>query len=114
MDQVNVTDDKGKPVQDTWADATPKTDDKGQPVYKQQDRQVTKDDLDKTKNKDAAVLGALTAMGLGEGDPYPAWQKDEGGKVKVGKDGHAIPDPFTISYKPEEALTGKRAMPRTR
>ena len=107
VDQVNVTDDKGKPVQDTWADATPKTDDKGQPVYKQQDRQVSKDDLDKAKNKDAVVLGALTAMGLAEGDPYPAWQKDDAGKVKVGKDGHAIPDPFTISYKPEEALTGK-------
>ena len=51
VDQVNVTDDKGKPVQDAWADATPKTDDKGQPVYKQQDRQVTKDDLDKTKTR---------------------------------------------------------------
>jgi len=107
VDQVNVTDDKGKPVQDAWADATPKTDDKGQPVYKQQDRQVTKDDLDKTKNTNAAVLGALTAMGLGEGDPYPVWQKDEAGKVKVDKDGHAIADPFTISYKPEDALTGK-------
>ena len=107
VDQVNVTDDKGKPVQDTWADTTPKTDGKGQPVYKQQDRQVTKDDLDKTKNTDAAVLGALTGMGLGEGDPHPAWQKDEAGKVKVGKDGHAIADPFTISYKPEDALTGK-------
>jgi amino acid transporter len=105
--QVNVTDDKGKPVQDTWADTTPKTDEKGQPVYKQQDRQVTKDDLDKTKSTDAAVLGALTVMGLGEGDPYPAWQKDEAGKLKLDKDGHAIADPFTISYKPEDALTGK-------
>src|SRR5215471_4066084 len=28
VDQVNVTDDKGKPVQDTWADSSPKTDDK--------------------------------------------------------------------------------------
>jgi amino acid transporter len=104
VDQVNVTDDKGKPVQDTWADNTPKTDDKNQPVYKQQDRQVTKDDLDKDKNKDAAVLGALTAMGLGEGDPYPVWQKD-GDKLKMDKDGHAIADPFTISYK--DAYTGK-------
>src|SRR5262252_10654238 len=49
VDQVNVTDDKGKPVQDTWADSSPKTDDKGQPVYKTQDRAVTKDDL---ANKD--------------------------------------------------------------
>ncbi|HWX19336.1 MAG TPA: APC family permease [Candidatus Binatia bacterium] len=105
VDQVNVMDDKGKPVQDTWADNSPKTDDKGQPVIKQQDRTVAKDDLDKTKNTDAAVLGALTAMGLGEGDPYPAWQKGDGGKLKVDKDGHAIADPFTISYK--DAFTGK-------
>jgi amino acid transporter len=107
VDQVNVTDDKGKPVQDAWADNSPKTDDKGQPVFKQQDRQVTKDDLDKAKNTDAAVLGALTAMGLGEGDPYPAWQKDDAGKLKLDKDGHAIADPFTVSYKPEDAVTGK-------
>ena len=107
VDQVNVTDDKGKPVQDTWADSSLKTDDKGQPVYKQQDRTVAKDDLDKTKNTDAAVLGALTAMGLGEGDPYPVWQKDDAGKLKLDKDGHAIADPFTVSYKPEDAVTGK-------
>ena len=31
VDTVNVTDDKGKPVQDTWADNSPKIDDKGQP-----------------------------------------------------------------------------------
>jgi len=105
VDQVNQTDDKGKPVQDTWADSSPKTDDKGQPVYKTQDRAVTADDLDKTKNKDAAVLGALTAMGLAEGDPYPAFQKDDAGKWKLDKDGHAIADPFTISYK--DAWTGK-------
>jgi amino acid transporter len=105
VDSVNVTDDKGKPVQDTWADNSPKTDDKGQPVYKQQDRTVTKDDLDKAKNTDAAVLGALTAMGLGEGDPYPVWQKDDAGKLKMDKDGHAIADPFTVSYK--DAFTGK-------
>src|SRR5579859_3998763 len=107
VDSVNVTDDKGKPVQDTWADSSPKTDDKGQPVYKQQDRAVAKDDLDKTKNTDAAVLGALTAMGLGEGDPYPVFQKDDAGKLKLDKDGHAIADPFTVSYKPEDAVTGK-------
>ena len=105
VDSVNVTDDKGKPVQDTWADSSPKTDDKNQPVYKTQDRQVTKDDLDKAKNADAAVLGALTAMGLGEGDPYPVFQKDDAGKLKLDKDGHAIADPFTISYK--DAFTGK-------
>jgi len=105
VDSVNVTDDKGKPVQDTWADNSPKTDDKGQPVFKQQDRTVTSDDLDKTKNTDAAVLGALTAMGLGVGDPYPAWQKDDAGKLKLDKDGHATADPFTVSYK--DAFTGK-------
>jgi amino acid transporter len=107
VDQVNVTDDKGKPVQDTWADGSNKTDDKGQPVYKTQDRTVTKDDLDKAKNTDAAILGALTAMSLGEGDPYPVWQKDDAGKLKLDKEGHAIAEPFTISYKPEEAITGK-------
>jgi basic amino acid/polyamine antiporter, APA family len=107
VDSVNVTDDKGKPVQDSWADNSPKTDDKGQPVYKQQDRTVTKDDLDKSKNTDAAVLGALTSLGLGEGDPYPVWQKDDAGKLKLDKDGHAIADPFTVSYKPEDAVTGK-------
>ncbi len=105
VDQANVTDDKGKPVQDTWADNSPKTDDKGQPVYKQQDRTVAKEDLDKTKNTDPAILGALTAMGLGEGDPYPVWQKDAGGKLKLDKEGRAIADPFTISYK--DAITGK-------
>ena len=107
VDSVNVTDDKGKPVQDTWADNSLKTDDKGQPVYKTQDRSVADDDLNKEKNKDAAVLGALTAMGLGSGDPYPVWQKDDAGKLKLDKDGHAIADPFTVSYKPDEAVTGK-------
>jgi basic amino acid/polyamine antiporter, APA family len=107
VDSVNATDDKGKPVQDTWADSSPKTDDKGQPVYKQQDRQVIADDLDKTKNTDAVVLGTLTAMGLTVGDPYPVFQKDDAGKLKLDKDGHAIADPFTLSYKPEDAVTGK-------
>lgn len=105
VDSVPVTDDKGKQVQDTWADSTPKTDDKGQPVYKTQDRQVTADDLDKTKNTDAVVLASLGAMGLAVGDPYPAFQKDDAGKLKLDKDGHAIADPFTISYK--DAFTGK-------
>ncbi len=99
VDQVNVTDDKGKPVQDAWADSSPKTDDKGQPVYKTQDRQVTKDDLDKDKNKDAGVLAALAAMSLGEGDPYPVLAKDKDGKMAAA--------PFTVSYKPEDAITGK-------
>jgi len=106
VDSVNVKDDKGKDVQDTFADGSPKVDDKNQPVYKTQDRQVTKDDLDKEKNKDAGVLAALTGMGLGEGDPYPVFQKDDKG-VLVLKDGKAVAEPFTISYKPEDAMSGK-------
>src|ERR1035441_5690813 len=106
VESVNVTDDKGKPVQDTWADNSPKTDDKGQPVYKQQDRQVAKDDLDKDKNKDAVLLAALTGLGLAEGDPYPVLQKDDKSAL-VMKEGKAIPVPFTLSYKPEDAVTGK-------
>ena len=68
-------DDKGKPVQDSWPDSSPKTDDKGQPVYKQQDRQVAKDDLDKDKNKDAAVLGTLTAMDVWKTDNAEGHQR---------------------------------------
>jgi amino acid transporter len=104
--QVNVTDDKGKPVQDTWADSTPKVDDKTkQPIWKQQDRQVTKDDLDKTKNTNAVELASLTALGLGENDPYPAWKADDKGNVIV-KDGKETPDPFILSYKPADAVSG--------
>jgi amino acid transporter len=46
-------------------------------------------------------------MGLAEGDPYPVWQKDDAGKLKLDKNGNAMADPFTISYKPEDAVTGK-------
>ena len=119
VDQVNVTDDKNQPVQDTWADGSPKVaqdangkdlmgkDGKPVPAIKQQDRQVAADDLDKAKNTDAVVLGTLTAMGLAVGDPYPVFQKDDAGKLKLDKDGHGIADPFTLSYKPEDAVTGK-------
>jgi APA family basic amino acid/polyamine antiporter len=109
VDQAPVLDDKGKPVQDAWADTppTPKVDDKGQPVFKTQDRQVAKDDLDKEKNKDAAVLAALTGLGVGEGDPYPLFQKDDKGNLVLDKDGKATVTPFTVSYKAEEAVTGK-------
>jgi amino acid transporter len=107
VESVNVTDDKGKPVQDTWADNSPKTDDKGQVVYKQQDRQVAKDDLDKDKNKDVVVLAALTGLGLSEGDPYPVFQKDDKGALVLDKAGKAIEVPFTLSYKPADAVTGK-------
>ena len=105
MDQINVTDDKGAPVPDTWADGSPKyeTDDKGKVVYqmdsnghsvldkdgkpvpvpaiKQQDRSVSDDDLNQDKNKDADVLAALTAMGLASGDPYPLFEKDRRGSA---------------------------------
>ena len=103
--QVVVTDDKGKPVQDTWADNSPKVDDKKQPIFKMQDRQVAKDDLDKVKNTNAVELASLTALGLGEGDPYPAWKADDKGNVIV-KDGKETPDPFVLSYKPADAVSG--------
>jgi len=105
VDSVNVTDDKGKPVQDTWANGDLKVDDKKQPIWKQQDRQVTKDDIDKTKNTNAVELAGLTAMGLGEGDPYPVWSKDTNGAVIL-KDGKPTADPFILSYKPADATSG--------
>src|SRR5471032_424633 len=122
VDQVNVTDDKGVGVPDTWADGSPKyqMDDKGavinqtdaagavvmdkdgKPVplaaIKQQDRTVADDDLNKDKNKDADVLAGLTALGLASGDPYPLFQKDKDGKWVKDKDGHIVATPFTISY----------------
>ena len=100
VDTTPVLDDKGKPVQDAWADTppTPKVDDKGQPVFKQQDRAVTKDDL---ANKEIPLPADIA-----EGDPYPVLQKDSDGKLAL-KDGKAIATPFTVSYKPEEAMTGK-------
>jgi basic amino acid/polyamine antiporter, APA family len=104
--QVPVLDDKGKPVQDTFADNSPKVDDKKNPVYKTQDRQVAKDDLDKVKNTNAVELAGLTALGLGEGDPYPAWKADDKGALILAKNGAPIPDPFILSYKPADAITG--------
>ena len=75
-------------------------DGKIQPVLaiKTQDRSVSDDDLNKDKNKDADVLGTLTAMGLSSGDPYPVFTKDKDGKLTKDKDGHLVPVPFTISY----------------
>jgi amino acid transporter len=99
VDQVVVKDDKDKPVQDTWADSSPKTDDKGQPVYKTQDRSVTKEDL---ANKDIPL-----PAGLSEGDPYPVLKKDAAGKLALGPDGKAVAELFTVSYKAEDAVSGK-------
>ena len=122
VDQVNVTDDKGAPVPDSWADGSPKyqVDDKGKilmqvdakgapaldkdgkaiplAAIKQQDRAVADDDLSKDKNKDADVLTALTTMGLASGDPYPLFDKDKDGKWVKDKDGHLTPTLFTVSY----------------
>ncbi len=104
--QVQVLDANNKPVQDAWADNTPKVDDKTkQPIWKMTDRAVAKDDLDKTKNTNAVELASLTALGLGEGDPYPAWKADDKGNAIV-KEGKYIPDPFMLSYKPEDAFSG--------
>src|SRR6201992_707729 len=85
VDTTNVLDDKGKPVQDTWADTPPSPkwvsakdatlqvadekdaakdkDGKSVPAYKQQDRAVTDDDM---KNKDVPLPD-----GIAVGDPYP-------------------------------------------
>ena len=67
VDSVPVLDDKGKPVQDAFADASPKVDDKGQPVYKTADRAVVKDDL---ANKDVPLPADLSV-----GDPYPCCKR---------------------------------------
>jgi len=99
VEQVVVNDDKGKPTPDTWADGSAKTDDKGQPVYKTQDRAITKEDLAKT---DIAWPASFS-----EGDPYPVFKKADDGKLVLDKDGKATPEPFLVSYKAEEAITGK-------
>jgi len=83
------------------------------PAIKQQDRQVTADDLDKNKNTDAVVL-AHDCNGTCAGDPYPVFQKDDAGKFKLDKDGHAISDPFVLSYKPEDAVTASWATRKIR
>ena len=97
VDTTPVLDDKGKPVQDSFADASPKVDDKGQPVYKTADRSVVKDDL---ANRDVPLPADLAV-----GDPYPVLQKDADGRLVL-KDGHAMPVPFTVSYKHEDAMSG--------
>ena len=110
VDTTNVLDDKNQPVPDAWADNSPKyqVDDKGKqvldkdgkpvPAIKQQDRAVTKDDL---ASKDTPLPPSFA-----EGDPYPVLQKDDKGKLVLDKDGKAEPVPFTVSYKPEDAVSG--------
>jgi APA family basic amino acid/polyamine antiporter len=78
-------------------------------AIKTQDRAVTDDDLNKDKNKDgegALRLAALTSLGLGTGDPYPAFQTDKDGKLSKDKDGKLMVQDFTVSYKPSDAVTG--------
>jgi APA family basic amino acid/polyamine antiporter len=103
--QSTVMDTNNKPVQATWADGSLKVDDKKAPVWNTTDKQVAADDLDKTKNTNAVELASLTALGLGVGDPYPAWKADDKGNTIV-KDGKEIPDPFILSYKPADAVSG--------
>lgn len=122
--QTNVLDASNKPVQDTWADGSLKfqqdangktligKDGKPIPAIKQQDRQVAADDLDPAKNKDAVALATLKAMGVAVGDPYPSFQTDAAGKYKLDKSGHAIPDPFVLSYKPGDAVSGTEGDPK--
>ena len=98
VDTTPTLDDKGKPVPDAWADGSPKLDDKGKPVFKTSDRAVTKEDL---ANKEIPL-----PEGIAEGDPYPVLEKDAAGKLTIVK-GHAVAVPFTVSYKPDEAVTGK-------
>jgi amino acid transporter len=105
--QVNVTDTNNKPVQATWADGSLKYDNNNTntPTWQTQDRQVAADDLDKAKNTNAMELASLTALGVGVGDPYPAWKSDDKGNAIV-KDGKYTPDPFLLSYKPADAWSG--------
>lgn len=105
--QVNSLDSSNKPVQATWANGDLKFDDKNtnQPVYNTVDRQVAADDLDKAKNTNAVELASLLALKLSAGDPYPAWASDTNGNAIV-KDGIQTPDPFLLSYKPDDALSG--------
>ena len=117
VDSTNVLDDKNQPVPDAWADGSAKyqVDDKGKtvmdkdgkpvPAIKQQDRAVTKDDL---ASKDVPLPASFS-----EGDPYPVIQKDAAGKPVLDKDGKVIPVPFTVSYKPEDAMSGQGTLSPT-
>ena len=105
--QVNVTDTNNKPVQATWADGSLKYDNNNTntPTWNTTDRQVVADDLDAKKNTNAVELASLNAMKLSVGDPYPAWVSDTNGAAIV-KNGLESPDPFILSYKPADAISG--------
>jgi hypothetical protein len=102
-------------AQDAGKDLMDK-DGKPVPAIKQQDRQVVADDLDKAKNTDAVVLGTLTTMGLAVGDPYPSFQKDDAGKLKLDKDGTPYPtrSRFELQTRtPSPARLGDAKDPQT-
>jgi amino acid transporter len=103
--QVNQLDASNNPVQATWANGDLKVDDQKKPVWNTVDRQVAADDLDKAKNTNAMEVATLTAMNLSVGDPFPAWKTDDKGNLIV-QDGKYVPDPFILSYKPADALSG--------
>ncbi len=105
--QVPVTDSSNKPVQATWANGDLKFDNNNTntPTWQTTDRQVVADDLDPKKNTNAVEYASLTNMSLSVGDPYPAWAADAKGNVIV-KDGKQTPDPFILSYKAADCVSG--------
>ncbi len=103
--QTTNMDSSNKPVQANWANGDPKVDDKKQPIYATSDQQVAADDLDPKKNTNAMELASLNALKLGVGDPYPAWTSDTNG-APIAKGGVYTPDPFILSYKPADAISG--------
>jgi amino acid transporter len=112
--QTTNMDTNNKPVQATWADGSLKYDTTtasngtvvtNGPVWATSDQQVGADDLDAKKNTNAVELASLTALKLGVGDPYPAWAVDAKGNTII-KDGKETPDPFILSYKPADCISG--------
>src|SRR3984957_19701442 len=103
--QVNQLDASNNPVQATWANGDLKVDDKKQPVWNTVDRQVSADDLDKAKNTNAVELASLMAAKVAVGDPYPAWASDTN-NAAILKAGVYTPDPFILSFKPADAVSG--------
>jgi hypothetical protein len=106
--QVNQLDDKGKAGPGHLGRRHAQVDDKKQPVWNTQDRQVTADDLDKAKNTNAVELASLTALGLGVGDPYPAWKADAKGNAIVSEGRQAEPR----SLHPELQARGRHQRSR--
>ncbi len=101
VDTTNVLDDKGKPVQDAWADTppTPKVDDKGQPVFKTAGS--------RGDQGGPGQQGRPAARELRRGRPLSRLAEGSRRQTRPDKDGKAIPVPFTVSYKPEDAVTGQ-------